>query len=35
MLKPATDKTTGKVGEIFKEEAEKRISKEMSKGLKK
>lgn len=35
MLKPATEKTTGKTGAIFKEEAERRITKEMSKGLKK
>lgn len=34
MLKPATDKIAPKAGEVFVHEAERRISKEMSKGLK-
>lgn len=35
MLKPATDKISNKGGEIFVKEAERKLTKEMSKGLKK
>ena len=34
MLKPATDENAKKGGEIFVNEANRRIAKEMAKGLK-